>query len=207
MSAANCPSCGGPWPTHNPGIVVVVCEYCGGVFYLDEEKVRAAGRRSVLAEGFSRLYRGATGSYHRKRFRVLGRVRYGHDRGFWDEWFLELDDGEIAWLTEDQHQLAVQRAVELADLRPFEHYRPGVRLLAHDTEMMVQEVGHAHCLGLEGALPRDIELDETYPYADATSLDGRYSLGLEFDGEPPSVYLGRWLSHRELALDDEGDAW
>jgi hypothetical protein len=39
---------------------------------------------------------------------VMGRVRYSFGSGFWDEWFLEFNDGTIGWLTEDNHELALQ---------------------------------------------------------------------------------------------------
>ena len=43
--------------------------------------------------------------------------------------------------------------------------------------------------------------------ADASTPDGRFTLGLEFDDSPPSAYVGRWLDHQQLQLDDEGDEW
>ncbi len=202
-----CPSCGASRTLHNPGLAMFVCEYCSSAVYWDDEKVRAAGQTAVLSEGCSRLYRGAVGSFHSKRFRVLGRVRYGFADGFLDEWFLELDDGSTCWMSEDQHQLAVQRRIELEALRAFEHYAVGMEIAARDSRFMVQEIGHLTCLGLEGELPKAIEVGETYPYVDATSLEGRYALGIEFDDDPPSVFLGRWLGNSEVKLDDEGEVW
>jgi hypothetical protein len=207
-----CPSCGSPQPAHNPGLVSFVCEYCHGIFYRDEESVLAAGHRSLLTEGFSRLYRGAVGQFHQKRFRVLGRIRYGHPRGFWDEWFLEMEDGSEVWLSEDQHELCEQRQVDFDPTpsnpqREFENYLVGSTIAFRDRSFRVQEVGHAECLGLEGALPKKLELGETYPYVDATSLDGLYSLGLEFDDEKPTAFHGRWVRWNELQLDDEGLEW
>lgn len=203
----SCPSCGGSRTLHNPGLAMFVCEYCSSAVYWDDEKVRAAGQQSVLSEGCSRLYRGAMGRYHQKRFQVLGRVRYGFTGGFWDEWFLELEDGTSTWMTEDQHQLAVQQPVQLESPMAFESYQVGGQFFARDSTFMVQEVGHTVCLGIEGELPKAIEVGETYPYVDASSLEGRYALGIEFDDDPPSAFLGRWLSYSEVKLDDEGNDW
>lgn len=214
-----CPSCGAPKELVHPGIVMFTCEHCGTPVYWDEDAVRAGGKHSVLDEGFSRLYRGATGSYRRTRFRVLGRVRYlyGRDgvaRGFWDEWFLRTEKGEDVWLTEDDHELSVQSEVTVDDAMEFERYRLGSRVFHRDTEFLVEEVGVAECFGTEGELPEEWEVGETYPFVDLSSPDGRYSLGLEFDGDsadgdddPPTAFLGRWLEHADLKMDDEGADW
>lgn len=205
--AISCPSCGASRTLHNPGLAMFVCEYCSSAVYWDDDQVRVAGEKAVLSEGCSRLYRGALGTFHNKRFRVLGRVRYGFAEGFWDEWFLDLDDGSSCWMTEDQHQLAVQQQVQLETLQPFDRYQVGGQISAHGSSFMVQEIGHLTCLGLEGELPKAIEVGESYPYVDATSLEGRYALGIEFDDDPPSAFLGRWLGYNEVKLDDEGEDW
>jgi hypothetical protein len=203
----NCPSCGAPRILHNPGILLFVCEHCGSAVTWDEEKIRAAGQQAALPEGFTRLYRGAAGTLQQKRFLVLGRVRYSFGSGFWDEWFLELGDGSTRWLTEDNHELSLQREVSSPPLDRFEAYRPGSKILFDDREFRVQEVGWTECLGIEGELPRAIAAGERYAYVDASSVDGRFSLGIEYDEEVPTVFLGRWLRHAALRLDDEGDDW
>ncbi|MEM6796297.1 MAG: DUF4178 domain-containing protein [Acidobacteriota bacterium] len=203
----SCPSCGAPRSLHNPGIVMFACEFCSSVVYWDEDKVTAAGNNSLLTEGFSRLYRDATGSFHQKRFRVLGRIRYSFGEGLWDEWFLETSDGSSLWLTEDQHELAEQREIEFPGIAAFDQHYIGQKMYLRESEFAIQEMGNAECVGLEGELPKNVTLGETYPYLDATSLDGRYSLGLEFDAETPTAFLGRWLKYSEIKLDDEGDSW
>lgn len=211
-----CPSCGAPRSLRNPGIAMFVCEHCSTPVYWDEEAVRAAGTKSRLSEGFTRLYRDATGSYLSHRFRVLGRARYSwgsvsSSRGFWDEWFLQISDGSQRWLTEDDHELSIQSPVDLEGTRPFEDYRVNTWIEHRGTHFLVEETGTAECVGLEGALPEVFELGETYPYVDASSPDGRYNLSLEFDAEkasdPPTVFAGRWLDHADLELDDEGESW
>ncbi|MDA8020999.1 MAG: DUF4178 domain-containing protein [Thermoanaerobaculia bacterium] len=211
----SCPSCGAPKEMRHPGIVMFTCEHCGSPVYWNEEAVRAGGRRAVLDEGFTRLYRGATGTYRRKRFRVLGRVRYLHGRdgvarGFWDEWFLRTSDGRDVWLTEDDHELSLQTRSEVDDAMAFDRYRVGSRVLHRDTEFVVEEIGVAECFGMEGELPDVWEVGETYPFVDLASPDGRYTLGFEFDegeNEPPTAFLGRWLEQSDLRLDDEGVDW
>ncbi|MCP4747514.1 MAG: DUF4178 domain-containing protein [Desulfobacteraceae bacterium] len=203
----SCPSCGAGHSIHNPGIVTVVCEYCGSAIYWDDQKVELAGKQSIVPEGFTRLYRAAAGSLNTKRFIVMGRVRYSFGRGFWDEWFLEFQDGSIGWLTEDNYELALQTRTSLQKTASFETVRPGQKIVFQNKEFIVHEVGNAECIGMEGNLPIAAQTGEKYKFADATSPDGKYVLGIEYDAVPPSIFIGRWLSYGNLTLDDEGVQW
>ena len=72
------------------------------------------------------------------------------------------------------------------------------------------EVGMARCLGIEGALPSDITPDEEYRFIDGVSVDGARTLGLEFDegaDKPPRAYIGEWVEHKDLIMEDNNYAW
>lgn len=186
---------------------MVSCDHCGNAVYWDKEKITDAGKQSHLPEGFTRLYRDAAGSLFNKRFVVVGRVRYSFGKGFWDEWYLEMQDGTLNWLTEDNHELAFQKKVEDAKIGLHANYQPGMDIHLAGKVFHVQEVGNARCIGIEGELPKVIEVGETYPYVDASSLDGKYILSIEYDDDTPSIYLGNWLNYSSIKLDDEGNQW
>lgn len=203
----NCPSCGATTPVYNPGVIMITCEYCGNAVYWDEDKIKDAGKQSVLPEGFSRLYRGATGSLFHKRFNVLGRIRYSFGQGFWDEWFLEFEDGSTGWLTEDNHEFALEEEELKVNVPPFEKLRPGAKLHLKGKQFYIEEIGLAECLGVEGELPFPVLTGEKYHFADGSTPDGNYTIGIEYDKTPPTVFTGRWLKHASLQLDDEGIEW
>lgn len=202
-----CPSCGAPHDIHNPGIITIVCEYCGNAVYWDSQKIQNAGKQSILPEGFSRFYRGATGKLLNKSFFVLGRVRYSFGNGFWDEWFLEIENSEIVWLTEDNHEFAYQTKIENIKIPDFSTIRIGSRLNFNNTDFIIQEIGQAECMGVEGDLPIYIQTGEKYPFADGSSPDGKYTIGIEYDENPPTVFYGRWINYASIKLDDEGLDW
>ncbi len=52
-----------------------------------------------------------------------------------------------------------------------------------------------------------VSFGERYRYIDGSSPDGKHSLGIEYDAGPGAVFLGDWLAHGELTLDDEGEDW
>lgn len=74
-------------------------------------------------------------------------------------------------------------------------------------EFVVEERGEAECIGAEGELPFVVALGEKYRYVDGSSPDGKQAVGIEYDEEPANVFLGGWLRHEDLALDDEGEDW
>ncbi len=199
----SCPHCGAPLPPMNPGAVMAVCQYCSSVVVWDHDGLREAGRKSQLSEGFTTLYRDATGSLNGARFRVEGRVRYSFGKGFWDEWYVSFEDGTAAWLTEDDHELALQRPVEAPPGDP-SGLTPGQAVQIAGANFVITEVGEAVCLGVEGQLPKAVLPDESYRYADGSSPDGRFSLGIEMDETPPSVFVGEWLPRQALSLDGDG---
>jgi hypothetical protein len=202
-----CPACGAGHDTYNPGIITIVCEYCGNAVYWDEKKIKNAGQQSILPEGFSRLYRGATGKLSKRRFLVTGRVRYSFGKGFWDEWFLEFEDGKIGWLSEDNHEFAFETRTNAPKIPPMSALSPGTRFSVRNIAFVIEEIGEAECLGMEGELPIVAQSGEKYGFADASSPDGRYTLGIEFDEKQPSIFFGKWLKYADLKLDNEGLAW
>ncbi|MBM73754.1 MAG: hypothetical protein CMK59_00020 [Proteobacteria bacterium] len=211
MNKIQCPSCGAEQKIQNPATVSLVCEYCSNIVVWDEAGLKLAGKESRLTEGFSRLFRGATGSVKGQRFAVVGRVRYSFGRGFWDEWYLALETGEYVWLTEDNHELALQKEIDARqEFKDFHGYSLGDELEIDGETFRVQELGMAKCLGLEGELPSGYLPDETYPYVDGSSLNGAKTFGLEFD-EPDSgaakAFVGTWVKPSELEVDENDYSW
>lgn len=201
-----CPSCGADHSVTNPGVQMAVCEYCENAVVWDGEAIRNLGQQATLSEGFTRLYRGAGGLIYGKRFLVLGRARYSFGRGFWDEWHVEYEGQAAGWVTEDNHQIALQRPLGGFDMGRLDAWLLGSAVNVQGTQYVVHEVGQARCLGVEGQLPRAIAPGETFGYVDATSPDGLYVLGLEFR-DPPAAFSGRWVPHGSMVLDDEGGQW
>ena len=85
--------------------------------------------------------------------------------------------------------------------------KPGTKINVRDTDIIIEEVGQAECLGMEGDLSIEVQTGETYNFADGSSPDGRYTLGIEYDDDPPTVFLGKWLKYGALSIDDEGLEW
>ena len=210
MTPITCPSCGASNAIPNPAVVSIVCPYCDNISYIDKEGIRLSGKQSRLSEGFSRLFRGGSGSIKDKRFIVRGRVRYSFGRGFWDEWYIEWEDGNTGWITEDNHQFSLQTEVHIRQNQIESAQAVGRIITLRTTQYKITEVGMARCIGIEGALPSDITPDEEYRYIDGVSVDGSRTFGLEFDegaDQPPRAYIGEWVEHKDLMMEDNNYAW
>ena len=203
--AVQCPSCGANHDLKNPGISAISCEYCKTLFYWDEQAVHDSGQKAILDEPSSALRVGEPCTLEGKDHMVLGRVRYSYGGGVWDEWFLDGPSQEIVWLTEDEKEFAIERPVAADPGAPrFQELSVGQTITLHNKPFMVEELGKAACLGVEGQVPWVVIPNEVYPFADLASPDGSMSLGLEFDeGGPASIYQGKFLARDALKVHGE----
>ncbi|MEW6347518.1 MAG: DUF4178 domain-containing protein [Thermodesulfobacteriota bacterium] len=192
-----CPSCGAGQTVTNPGVLMKVCDFCRTAMYWDKDSALRAGEKSLDLPPSSRFKVGATGKINKKPFMVLGRLAYSHEQGTWSEWFIEMEDGSIQWLAEDEGELFLEQPVEIkARIPAFEDLTPGMKVDLDDKVGTIEELGKATCLGGEGQIPFLAEIGEEYPYADGSGTDGGFSFGLEYDtdGGNPTVFIGKAFS-------------
>lgn len=192
----DCPSCGAANVVTNPGILMKVCNYCKTAIYWDEESALRAGSKSMDLPESTRFKVGATGKLKGKPFRVLGRLSYAHEKGTWDEWFVEMRDGQILWLSEDEGELFLEKSFTLTEqVPPHADLKPGMEIALGSKVGVVEEIGQAQCVGGEGEIPFQVEIGEIYPYADGAAPDGSFSFGLEYDAGTgaPRAFIGQIL--------------
>lgn len=192
-----CPSCGAANTVTNPGVLMRVCDYCKTAIYWDKESALRAGNKSVDLPPSGRFKVGARGKIKGDFFTVLGRLSYAHEKGTWNEWFVEMEGGKIKWLSEDEGELFLESPVDLtAPVPPHSELKPGMHISINERVGVVEEVGEARCIGGEGQIPFEVEIGETYPYADGAGTDGSFSFGLEYDDRSGAVtaFVGRILT-------------
>jgi hypothetical protein len=129
-------------------------------------------------------------------------LHYAHEKGAWDEWFIEMADGEILWLAEDEGELFLEKPLKLtAPVAPYDDLTPGMQITLQGKPCIIEELGQARCAGGEGQIPFVVEIGETYPYADGAAADGSFIFGLEYDTKSgiPTAFIGQALSMKESA--------
>ncbi len=188
-----CPSCGAGNIVTNPGILMKICDYCKTAIYWDKDSALRVGSKSMDLPQSPRFKTGGVGKLQGRIFKILGRLTYEHESGFWHEWFIEFDDGSLKWLTEDEGELFIETPIKVKQELPlFDKLRPGMQFQLGNNTGIVEELGEARVIGGEGQIPRDVEIGETYSYVDGTSTDGKHSFGLEYDSSgAPEVFWGR----------------
>ncbi len=187
-----CPSCGAEHQLHNPGITVLVCDSCDTTLYREDGLLRA-GERAIVGEPMSNLRVGSTGRVGDRQVTLLGRIRFQGRASTWDEWFGTDNQGREVWLTEDEKNYTLERAIPqpLPDASP--DLAIGAELSLTGRRYQVDERGEARCVGGEGQLPRTIQPGETYRFIDATEVNGSTQLSVEFSPDSPEglAFVGR----------------
>lgn len=196
----NCPSCGAELEVDDRFAHLVVCESCDSSVILDARALRVAGKMATLAPPRGVFYLGATGSLGKREFRVLGRVRYGYGSGYWDEWFLSLDDGTVSWISEDEDEMVLESCTQHPS-PPFayDHLAPGERIVLGGQPFTVTERDVATCEGGAGQLPFMVVPGEQVPFADLTGQD--LAGTIEFDDDGVKVFVGKVISPEAVRLD------
>ncbi len=197
-----CPSCGGEIPADQRFARMTVCEYCESAVILDEKAARVAGKMAVLAQTPSDLFVGATGKLQDRHFTVLGRVRYGYAKGYWDEWYVKFLDDSTAWISEDENNFSLESHRE-EDTPPI-HYaevRPGDEVQIGDTLFHIDEKDVAECEGGEGQLPFPILSGEKVPFLELSRGQRFATIEFDLEDETARVFHGRRLSADEIRVD------
>ncbi len=188
----SCPSCGAEHMLHNPGITVLVCDNCDTTLYREEGILRA-GKKSIVGEPASNLAVGSTGQVGDRMVTLLGRIQFQGVSSTWDEWFGTDDKGREVWLTEDEKNYTLERALPQALPGASPELPIGAELTLASRRYQVDERGEARCLGGEGQLPRPIRPGEQYRFIDATEVNGSTQLSVEFSSDSPAgvAFVGR----------------
>src|SRR5688572_26054085 len=97
----SCPSCGGRVQLSHRFVKMVVCGYCGSTLAVENDRLDPTGRTAALVDYPTRFAVGKSGRLRGRPFQVLGRVRFEDEDGYWDEWYLQFEDGTVAWLEEE----------------------------------------------------------------------------------------------------------
>lgn len=152
-SSLPCPQCGAPLEITNRYAKIVVCQYCGAHSALETGNAKILGQFPKLADVPTYLFTGAEGTIQGKKFRAAGRMRYQHKSGFWDEWFLLMEDGSPAWLTEDEGEFSLFEGRKIkSEIPEPDSIKVGTKITINDLVISVMEKGEAAVAGAEGEL-------------------------------------------------------
>lgn len=198
---ANCPSCGAEVRFQWAGAVQTVCTHCNSVLVRRGVDLANVGRVSEPPPATSRIQLGTRGVYEGTAFRVVGRIAYEYERGFWSEWHLVFADGRSGWLSDAQDEYAVTFLADAAQLPPADVLRPGEPVAVGGSAYTVATLTRARYAGVEGELPFEYWNHAEVLFADLAGPAGRFAT-LDYSESPPLAFHGRYVPLKELALRD-----
>ncbi len=192
----NCPTCGAPAQVENRFTKMVKCEYCDSQLLLEGEQFDFKGK-AKLAETPSIFSIGQKGIIRGADYRVLGHIRYNWGNGYWDEWFVNLNAEEPAWICDDGGELSMYRRIALEEPAPdYESLSAGDAVEVDDYRFTVGEKGEAEIEGFEGELPFTAKSGDAMKYVDGSGDGLLYSI--EYEPEEILFFEGRAVRSEEV---------
>ena len=176
-SAVSCPSCGVALNSVSAHTRSLQCPHCDNWIYLGNNGWAAAGsfEHALDAPSFVRLGRG--GQLEGRAFLVAGRTRLSYDGGYWDEWWLEFEDGQHQWLEEDDGKYRLHEVIEIeAVIDDLAAATAGKTIVVGNETWLVTECLLAQVAGTEGALPMAVFPGEQVSCIDAIGAGQKYSI-------------------------------
>lgn len=193
----HCPNCGAELEAKLATAKLVACAYCDSNVLLEDEAVKLAGKRGVMAEYPSLIRMHGQYRYRGWQFMAVGRARFDYGQGFWDEWWVMGGDGEGRWLAVDEGDFALEEPVEIGRTpSPFE-LAPGNRVTIEGEQLTVTEKGRATCLAVEGELPEALGVGDSYTYFHLSGPGGLIYT-LEIDRGRAALHRGHWMNAFEI---------
>lgn len=201
MQTLTCANCGASLEVENQFIRTVTCRYCGSNYLVrGSDNLDLTGQSASLADYPSRLSIGAKGEIRGRGFHVLGRIRYGYDGGFWEEWQIAWDDGSPPdWLEEDEGYWTVYRRERIrGEIPAYEQIRVGTTVNINNYRVYVTEKRMGRVIGSEGQFSSVFPLKGVFGYIQGGANDRTVSINYWEDEIELSV--GDDLEHNELKL-------
>lgn len=203
---ANCPQCGAPTGTGQPGLPVVTCSHCNALISKAGDELSAVGDAGQIPFDVSPIQIGTRLSVKDKRGEIVGRERWSWDRGFWNEWLLQFPDGSSNWVAEEAGQFMIMEEMEptptnieqLQAISMEGRASMGKRVRIGRTNFVVSDVKLIRCIAVEGSLPQIISADFARESIDLRTKD-RQVITWQSDGHGYSLWRGSYYRLEDLA--------
>ncbi len=199
-SLQSCPSCGVAIGDLSAHVRSTECPHCANWLYLSNNGWTSGGLFEHALDAPSMLRLGRSGVFMDRRFTVAGRLRVTYSSGFWDEWWLEFDDGVHHWLEEDDGRYRLHKKIEMdATDASFANAKVGSTLQINNQRWFVTEKINSEVAGTEGSLPVAAMPGEQVLCIDV--IGGGKKLSIEATGRDVSVSQSLVVSGADLLWD------
>lgn len=172
---------------------LIVCDVCGSTRSLEFANGDVKVHNNLIP--FPPLLRvGIDVAVRRGHFKVLGRVRFRYERGFWDEWLLAKDRSDRVWLRRFEGDFTVYAREVLHS--PVSEARQGGVLSIGEREIRIETIEVGVVVGVDGQI-------EMSPNERREIVLGRWkerSVSLEKGADGVFLGIGDRVSPEEIIL-------
>jgi hypothetical protein len=191
----NCPNCGADLPETLTRAKMVACRYCESAVVLEDDALRTAGEKGVMAEEPSLFVLGREIRYRRESWLPVGQARFSYGTGWWDEFWAVDGGGEGVWISVDEGEIAVERPYEIdVTLSPWQLKRG---------ENVSLNGEAATCMALRGEFPEALHVGQAYRYWHLSGPMGRL-VTLEFSEGEFAASEGVWVDPYLIRSENAG---
>lgn len=179
------------------------CPSCETTLFREADALAPIGNHGVMHE--TPMLIGIGDTVHppgRTPYTVLGHVRYDYGRGFWDEMWAENAQGQGAWFSLDEGDVAIQRTLDPAQVRAglMDKLSLGAQVRIEDEVYTITEMDEATAVAFRGELPERVELGERHRFVNGSGDDGTLLSGEVWDGGE-AWFTGAWLDPFDLRVE------
>jgi hypothetical protein len=205
VKTVNCGSCGAPLEVRSAFTRSVICPFCDSTNMLDDKSVDVSGKMAKISKARSVFSIGRTGTMNGIRFEVLGRLRYGYEDGYWDEWFLQFEDGKCSWITEEEGELTIfSKNLLTTPVENIDRIRVGQFIQVGDKKIFVTEITDCTIEGGEGELHYRV-----IPGKEVLHLEGNAAgslVSIEVWPREIELHIGEPMQYKEIQWDMQKDS-
>jgi hypothetical protein len=200
MSDLNCPNCGHPVALAISSAKMVTCEACTTTLLLEDAGLRLAGEQGVLHEVPLICQLGDEVQIGKGHYHILGHARFSYGRGTWDEFWAVDQGGDTVWISVDEGDLILQRALTEKHWPKHSGKLRLGRLLQYNGEgFRVEEEGEGTCVGLKGSFGHQLTVGETYRFLNLQGEHGTV-LSAEIAEKDQEWFIGIWIDPFEVEV-------
>ena len=205
----NCPNCGAPIEFQFSSAVQTTCPYCSSILVRHDVDLKKVGQVADLPPEISPIQLLTEGIYKNKSFRVVGRIIYQYDEGYWNEWHCATHQGESLWLSDAMAEYAVSWLANAGQALPsISAIKRGGKMNLSGVEYQITSVNSASYLGVEGELPFEYWDKDRTVFADLKSYENQFGT-IDYSENPPLLFLGEYVDFDSLKLKNlrEFEGW
>lgn len=214
---AACSFCGAPVEFRSAASPMAVCTFCKSTLVREDDALRRIGQSAELFDDHSPLALGTRGRYQGEPFLLVGRVQMASgpvgssgdavDAARWSEWHALFDNGQSAWLSEDNGAYVMSLAQPALHALPdLSQWAPGQSVIVEQQPWVVGSVVMARVLAAQGELAFMPDFQNAFRLIELRNTQDQV-LSLDTSEQPPRRDLGQSVTLASLDLSgtrDEG---